>query len=418
MRPSDLKRFPAFHNLSADVLQAILERARSSRYPDQAILCAEGQAVDGVFILLEGTVEIIKALGSREEHLLAVRQAGDTLGEMNLFAAQQVRTASVRAVGEVHTLWIPLAEMEALVGRFPQIAFGFLHEISARMRASEDQLITHLRQRNRLLQQALQDLQAAQAQIVAQEKLEHELAMARHIQESLLPKEIPSPDGWRIEAMWQPARAVSGDFYDFIPFPPDRLGVVIGDVTGKGVPAALVMAISRSVLHGVTGAVAETQSSLPGELLSRVNQILCPDMPALMFVTCLLLIVNLGDGSFQFANAGHVLPYQITPQGVEALRAVGMPLGILPEQTYDTRSGQLRAGEGLLFLSDGMIEAHNPQGEMYGLPRLTAQLQPFRSAVSMAGEGLIACLRQDLRQFTGPDWEQEDDLTLMTLRRD
>src|SRR5690606_32442796 len=106
-------------------------------------------------------------------------------------------------------------------------------------------------QKNRQLAAAYQELKLAQARLIEQEKLEHELAMARRIQSSILPKTIPSPQGWRMAAHWQPARAVSGDFYDFIEFDENRLGLVIGDVTDKGVPAALMMAVTRSVLRSV-----------------------------------------------------------------------------------------------------------------------------------------------------------------------
>jgi serine phosphatase RsbU (regulator of sigma subunit) len=417
MTSDPLLRLPLFQNLPDGAIQAILSRSQQITYPDQEMLCAEGQPVDCVHILLEGTVEIIRFLGTREQHVLAVRYAGDTLGEMNLFAAQQVRTASVRALGQVRTLKITLADMEALVRQFPQIAFRFMYEISERMRDSENQLITHLSRRNLELEQALVELQMAQAQIVAKEKLEHELTMARGIQQSLLPKQIPSLPGWQLHAVWEPARAVSGDFYDFITFPDGKLGLIIGDVTGKGVPAALVMAISRSVLRAVTGGIQETQLSSPGEILSQVNQILHLDMPQFMFVTCLLVIIDLHTGDFTFANAGHVLPTQIHARGLHELKATGLPLGLFPGLVYDTFSAQAAPGDCLFFLSDGLVEAHNPQGQMFGSQRLKDQLLQHAADPAADGQALIERLQRALQSFTGAGWEQEDDLTFVTLTR-
>ena len=149
-----------------------------------------------------------------------------------------------------------------------------------------------------------------QAEARERERLEQELRVARVIQQTLLPKEIPQPFGWQLAAFWQPARAVSGDFYDFIPFEDGRLGIIAGDVTDKGVPAALVMATTRSILRSVS-----ERSESPGSILARVNDLLCPDIPAKMFVTCLYMVLDPKDGRLLIANAGHNLPTQRTSSG-------------------------------------------------------------------------------------------------------
>jgi serine phosphatase RsbU (regulator of sigma subunit) len=263
---------------------------------------------------------------------------------------------------------------------------------------------------------------ARQQQIEARERerMEQELRVARVIQQTLLPKAMPELQGWQLDALWQPARAVSGDFYDFVTFPDERLGVIIGDVTGKGVPAALVMATSRSVLHAVVADRAganRSQPVAPGEILGQVNAILYPDMPPMMFVTCLLAIIDLQEGSFTFANAGHVLPTRVTARGNFELRATGMPLGIFPDPVYDSVSARLESGDRLFFLSDGLVEAHNANGEMFGSTRLKKQLALHAAVPETDGQALIACLMDELRRFTGEGWEQEDDLTFLILDR-
>ena len=247
-----------------------------------------------------------------------------------------------------------------------------------------------------------------QIEAQARERLEQELRVARVVQQTLLPKELPELAGWQVAAYWQPAQAVSGDFYDFIKLPDGNLGIVEADVTGKGVPAALVMASARGILR----VAAEQDPASPGKVLSHVNELLCPDIPPSMFVTCLYGVLNPHTGRFIFANAGHNLPAKCTMDAVVELRATGMPLGLLPAMTYDEYEGTLGLGESLLIYSDGLVEAHNPQGEMFGFPRLRTMACGLGS-----GAELIEHLRGALADFAGPGWEQEDDVTFVTLER-
>ena len=190
-----------------------------------------------------------------------------------------------------------------------------------------------------------------QIETQARERLEQELRVARVVQQTLLPKELPELDGWQVAAYWQPAQAVSGDFYDFIALPDGNLGVVEADVTGKGVPAALVMAATRGILR----VAAEQDPASPGKVLAHVNDLLCPDLPPSMFVTCLYGVLNPATGRFVFANAGHNLPTKRTADTVVELRATGMPLGLLPEMTYDEHEALLEPGEIILIYSDGLV---------------------------------------------------------------
>jgi len=247
-----------------------------------------------------------------------------------------------------------------------------------------------------------------QTEAVERERIEQELRMAHKIQQALLPKSVPSLTGWQVEADYQSARAVGGDFYDFLPFPDGRLGIVIGDVSGKGMPAALVMAATRTILRSVA------QPALtPGQVLQRVNDLLYPDMTANMFATCFYAILNPATGELSFANAGHNLPYLRTNAAVVALRATGMPLGLLPEMDYEERTIQIKAGECVLLYSDGLVEAHDGARTMFGARRLQAFLADHDRGCPALLENLLA----NLVSFTGPDVEQEDDITLVALHR-
>lgn len=246
-----------------------------------------------------------------------------------------------------------------------------------------------------------------QLEALERERLEHELRVARLIQQTLLPKELPRLPGWEVAAYYQPARAVGGDFYDFLYFPDGKVGLVVGDVTDKGVPAALVMATTRSILR----ATAERLVA-PGAVLQRANDLLHPDIPPKMFVTCLYALLDPVSGHIWYANAGHDVPYRRTAEGVVELRATGMPLGLLPGMTYEEKETILLPGESILFYSDGLVEAHNPQREMFGFPHLRNLMSHHPG-----GAALIEFMLEQLAAFTGAEWEQEDDVTLVTLQR-
>lgn len=246
-----------------------------------------------------------------------------------------------------------------------------------------------------------------QAEAKERERIQQELQVAALIQQTLLPKELPSINGWHVDAFYRPARAVGGDFYDFIELGEDRLGVVIGDVTDKGVPAALVMATSRSMLRA-----AALRHDSPAAVLKDVNEGLVPEIPPAMFVTCLYAIIDTGAGDVVFANAGHNLPYVRTADGVLELRATGMPLGLMPAMEYEERTHRLEDGDVMVLTSDGITEAHSPDGEMYGFSRLMG-----RVARKTKEQDMCNALVADLEKWTGGEAEQEDDITLVVVRK-
>jgi serine phosphatase RsbU (regulator of sigma subunit)/predicted ester cyclase len=252
--------------------------------------------------------------------------------------------------------------------------------------------------------------QRLEQEIRERERIEQELKVARSIQLASLPNEVPTLEDWQISPLYQPAREVGGDFYDFFELPEGRLGIVVGDATGKGVPAALVMASTRSMLRAVAQAL---DSSSPGEVLARVNDSLVMDIPPNMFVTCFYAILDPESGTLSYANAGHDLPYLHRGRGeAEELRARGMPLGLMPGMSYEEKEIELDVGEGVFFYSDGLVEAHDPKGEMFGFPRLRA-LVAEQGEERTLGDSLL----EELYSFVGKGWEQEDDITLLTLKR-
>src|SRR5215208_5207995 len=246
-----------------------------------------------------------------------------------------------------------------------------------------------------------------EAEARERERIEQELQVARRIQQELLPDSIPKLDGWRLATYYGQAREVGGDFYDFLELSSGRLGLVVGDATGHGMPAALVMASTRGMLRAVVQSLES-----PGEVLARVNEALVADIPLSTFVTCFYGVLDPESGRFLYANAGHNLPCRRHNDQADELRARGMPLGLMPGTGYEEKEAVLEKGDSTLFYSDGLVEAHDPQREMFGFPRLR------RLVAEHAEEGsLVDFLMDELRSFTGDGWEQEDDITLVTLHR-
>ena len=247
-------------------------------------------------------------------------------------------------------------------------------------------------------------------EIRERELVEQELGVARSIQHASLPKEVPELEGWQISPLYRPAREVGGDFYDFHLLPEDRLGFVVGDATGKGVPAALVMSTTCGMLQLAAQAL---DSSSPGEVLRQANEALLGRIPLNVFVTCFYAILDPKSASLSYANASHDLPYLRHGGDAEELRARGMPLGLMSGMSYEEGEISLRQGDSVLFYSDGLVEAHNAHGEMFGFPRLRALVAEHAEEESSLGDFLM----EELYSFVAEGWEQEDDITLLTLKR-
>ncbi len=252
--------------------------------------------------------------------------------------------------------------------------------------------------------------QRLEQEIRERERVEQELRLARSMQQASLPKEVPTLEGWQIFPYFQPAKDVGGDFYDFFDLGDGQVGLAVGDATGKGMPAAIAVTASCSMLRAVAQALG---SSSPGEVLARVNETLLTRIPPNMFITCFYAILDPESGHLVYANAGHNLPCCCHEDATTDLSARGMPLGLMPGMSYEEKETVVVPGESVLFYTDGLIEAHNPQGEMFGTPRLRTLL----SERAEDGRGLSTALMEELKRFTGERWEQEDDITLLTLER-
>jgi serine phosphatase RsbU (regulator of sigma subunit)/anti-sigma regulatory factor (Ser/Thr protein kinase) len=307
----------------------------------------------------------------------------------------------LRAAGV--TLAVPLVSQGELIG-----ILNLGTRLSEQEYSADDRKLL-----DTLASQAAPALRVAQlvreqeAEIRTRERYEQELRIAHLIQQNFLPKEAPELAGWTPQAFYRSAREVGGDFYDFIDLEGGRLGIVIGDVTDKGVPAALMMASTRSIIRSVAQRIDP-----PGEVLRIVNEQLVPEMPPKMFVTCLYAVLEPHSGHLIFANAGHNVPYHRQSHCIDELKARGMPLGLMAGSAYEEKEVTIGQGEIVLFTSDGIAEAHNPDGEMFGCPQIIELVRAYDGTADLRDMVLDA-----LDTFTGADWDQEDDITMVTLER-
>jgi serine phosphatase RsbU (regulator of sigma subunit) len=241
-------------------------------------------------------------------------------------------------------------------------------------------------------------------------RLERELQVARSVQTSLLPGATPQIEGWEFAAWWEPARQVAGDFYDFIPAGGGQLGLVIADVSDKGMPAALFMALSRSTVRA-----SVTAAATPTDGINRANRLLCADATDGMFVTLFYAQLDPAAGGLLYVNAGHNPPlhYNANADQLDLLTRTGMPLGVDDLGDYGQRSVQLASGDLILLYTDGVTDARNARGEEFGLKRLRDLVFEHRRA---AASNVVAALTAALRDFTAAA-EPFDDITVVAVKR-
>jgi sigma-B regulation protein RsbU (phosphoserine phosphatase) len=242
-------------------------------------------------------------------------------------------------------------------------------------------------------------------------RLERELQMARETQASLLPRETPQVPGWEFAARWQPARQVAGDYYDFIPLDDGKLGLVIADVSDKGMPAALFMAMTRSTIRASVG-----HAPSPVEGIALANRLICADAAGGMFVTLFYALLDPATGEMTYVNAGHNPPLlqrangHAGPDHLVELGRTGMALGVIDDATFEQRSVQIQVGDMVLFYTDGITEAVDAQNQEFGIPRLLRVLENAQPA------HVIDAIEAALHAYVG-DTPPFDDMTIVALRR-
>ncbi|MFC1996108.1 SpoIIE family protein phosphatase [Chloroflexota bacterium] len=398
-----------FSSLPRSEIKYLAEVMKHVEVEAGTVLIKEGEHGEKFYIILAGQVEVIKSLGMADEQVLGKHGPADFFGEMSLFNPDGLRTASVRTCTPVELIELCRSDFDSLLQRRPLLANEMVRVLSLRLRKSDNDMIHDLRQKNQLLEHMYAELQAAQAQIVEKEKLEHELILARNIQKSILPADLALLEAFDFGARMEPARFVGGDFYDFIQLEQDTVGIAIGDVSGKGIPAAIYMALFCSLLR------AEARhSNSPAEVLHRVNQHLLDLNDAGMFVTVLFGILNRKTREFVYARAGHEIPIMFDRCG-EVERLVwdqGQLLGFFQDLKLDEQTVNIPAGSTLLLYTDGAFDAWNAKGVHFGLDQLR---EVTIASARCSAQSLCDRIIDELMAFQGEKL-QFDDITLVAIQ--
>lgn len=409
MKEKLLAHAPLFRGLPEEEIHKLAHTLSVREVPPSTILFQEGDVGDRFFIIIQGQIEVIKALGTPEERFIGIRGPGEFVGEMSLINRAGLRTASVRSLGPAHLWEMSHDEFDALLHRQPNMAFELINVLSERLTAAHDSTIEDLQHKNRELTRAYEELKAAQAQIIEKERLERELQVAFEIQTSILPQTLPELAGYDFGAMMVPARAVGGDFYDIISLSPNKVGIVIGDVADKGVPSAIFMAQTHALLYAMA-----SRNASPSRVLQRVNQLLLKIGESSLFVTMLYGVLDKRTNTFSYARAGHELPIIVTSDGQVELAPYGQGqlMGILDKPILDEQTVNIPPGGMILLYTDGVTDARHSNGDSFGLERLTSELEQLGN-----GSAQEQCdqLWQTLCTFQDRT-AQEDDVTMVTVR--
>jgi sigma-B regulation protein RsbU (phosphoserine phosphatase) len=405
-----LIQIPLFKSLPDSELEHLAATLTVREYSPGTVIFREGQAGDRFYIIIEGDVEAVKALGTSEERVLGIRGKGEFIGELSLINRSGLRTASIRSVGSVQLWEMTLTEFDALLARQPSLTYEVVRVLGERLIASETATITDLREKNRQLAEMLAALQAAQAQIIEKEKLEHELQVARQIQMSILPRSLPQVSGYDFGAMMVPARVVGGDFYDIFHLDRDKIGIMIGDVADKGMPSAIFMARTHALLYAELN-----RESAPVEVLQRVNYYLGQISAAPLFVTVLLGILDTSNGEFHYGRAGHELP--ILVDGESQIKRFpwtqGQLLGVLDDPVIDEQRIVIPPGGTLFLYTDGVVDERNPQEGSFGL---NGVMETLRETFTQPAMEICATF---LHRITAHQqgMPQDDDITMLVIKR-
>ncbi len=411
MHPDLLTRIPLFKTLPEAELAYLANTLNVREYAPGEVIFMEGQVGDRFCVILEGEVEAVKALASADERILGVRTAGQFIGELSLINRDHTRTATVRALSQVRVLEMTLDEFDALLVRRPTLAYEVVRVVGERLIESETATIHDLREKNERLAQMYTELQAAQAQIIEKEKLDHELQVACQIQMSILPRQLPIVSGYDFAARMLPARVVGGDFYDAFPLKQGKIGLMIGDVADKGMPSAIYMARTHALLFAEL-----SRSFSPVAVLRRVNRYLMELSSAPLFVTVLLGVLDISSGEFHYGRAGHELP--ILALGEDKFERAtwtdGQMLGIFDDPLIDEQRVIIPPG-GMLFLyTDGVVDERNPQLTQFGIDGL---LQCLKIASIRPANEICSAMIHEIAAFQH-GMAQDDDITMLVVKRE
>lgn len=416
-----LRQLPIFKSFRVQDLERLASGIEERHLRAGEVLFLQNDAGHECFVILTGELEVITYLDGVELRL-EVRRAGEIIGEMALID-NSPRSATVRAFTDSAVAVFNEEAFYTLLLNNSNLAVEMLRRGTTSLRNTSQRMISGLEAKNAELSKAYEDLKAAQAELIYLNRIQEEMTVARRIQKQFLPQKLPQIPGWQLAALNRGAQAVGGDFFDCIELPGNRLGLVVADACGKGVPAALFVALTRSLLRAASQAPWVFQSGRPtaaGDVLTGAlwftnDYIAREHGESNMFITAFYGVLDPVSARLTYVNAGHNPPLVISADGstVRQLESFNLPLGIIETESYEATDIILDQGDMLVGFSDGITEAMNIAGEPYGDERFMSLLQ---SKSHLPTTELVALIEQDVDAYAAGA-PQADDMTLLLLKR-
>jgi serine phosphatase RsbU (regulator of sigma subunit) len=416
-----LRQISLFADFPESELQRLAETLHERHLAAGEILFQQNDEGHESYLILAGELEVLTEL-DRTYLRLAVRNAGELIGEMALID-QSPRSATVRAVSDSTVAVFGEEAFYAMLLNNSALAVEMLRRGTRSLRNSGQLMISGLEAKNAELARAYDELKAAQEELIFLNRIQEEMNVARRIQRQFLPDVLPQIPGWQLAALNRGAQAVGGDFFDCIKLPGDTLGLVVADACGKGVPAALFVALTRSLLRAASEApwlLTQEGHSGMGDILTGAlwftnDYIARVHGESNMFITLFYGVLDPRTATLSYVNAGHNPPLIISPDGerIQELESFNLPLGIIETETYSTTTITLERGDMLVCFSDGITEAMNPAGEPYDDDRFQAEL---RAHLDLSAEALVSAIECSVDAYAAGA-AQADDMTLLILKR-
>jgi len=403
-----LARIPLFADLPPEELDRLMSALDVVNLNSGDMLFREGEIGEHLYIMVSGKLEITMGSGTDDEMVLNVLNEGEYFGEMGLIMPGGRRTAGARARGRVVLLSMSRNRFSDLLQHHPELASAMVSVLSQRLDSTNVATFRDLSEKNRQLQEAFDELKAAQEQLIEKERLERELKVAAEIQMSILPDVLPLHSEYDFGGRILPARQVGGDFYDVFELGNNKIGVLIGDVADKGVPSAIFMARAHALI------IAEADNvNTPGEVLRMVNRHITHLEKSTQFVTALYGVLDTMTGEFSYARAGHEPPLLLEADGTVRRLPYksGMALGLWENITLDENSIIMPKGSLLMMYTDGMTDCRNPKGEPFGLERIKNTMAELQALGAQSG---CDRLFEALIEYQDGS-KQDDDVTLVAV---
>lgn len=389
-------------------LDVLTKAVAKSKHEAGSIICREGELEPLFYIIQDGKVAFTKKMAHGEQ-FLGLKGRGEFFGELGVLD-RAPRAATVHAISDCSLLEIHETTLDTILTRNPSVARAIMRGITRSVRDTDQITIAELQLKNDELGRTLDNLRAAQAELVRQERLKRDLEIAAQVHNSILPDEFPEIPNYEFAAVARPAREIGGDLYDVITIDNDNVGIVMADASGKSVQAAIYMAVVRALFLSQAHAHL---SSL--EIAHRVHELLLKVSTAEMFVTAFYANLNHKTHQMSYIRGGHDRPvfYRAAAEEIILLDAPGRFLGLLPNLIVEEEQMSFEAGDVLVCYSDGVTDAVRPgDKQMYGLERLQAMI--VKEAHNSARD-LVEIIVEDIDSFRDGE-EQPDDLTLLVTK--